>query len=261
VETEERYLNKSVHRAICILDLFVAGKTELSITDIANELDSLPGTIFPTVRTLERHGYLHRDRFKRYSLGLKLLERANLVLGKIDLRSVAQPVLREVAAAHHVNAHLAVLYEDSVMYLHREEGYPSVIIREVVGQRVPAYCTALGKMLLSGLDRATLDQYLRTVTLTALTPYTITDADRLRRELRTVREQSYAMDNEEFHEGSLCIAAPICDYHGAMLAAASLSVPKSAVAGGQLQRFVDVISDAALRISREMGYSATDGAT
>lgn len=255
MEKEERYVNKSVQRAISVLDLFCAGKTDLSVTDIANELGTLPGTVFPTLRTLERHGYLQRDNFKRYALGLKLLDRANLVLAKMDLRNVAQHMMREVATTIHVNTHLAVLYDGAVMYLHREEGYPSVIIKEVVGQRVPAYCTALGKMLLSGLSNAALELYLQSVVLEPLTPYTITDAERLRRELRTVSEQGYAIDNEEFHEGSLCIAAPIRDYHGTTLAAASLSVPKSVVAGGQLQRFVDVISDAALRISQEMGYN------
>jgi DNA-binding IclR family transcriptional regulator len=173
----------------------------------------------------------------------------------MDLRNAAQRTMREVATMHHVNTHLAVLYDGAVMYLHREEGYPSVIIKEVVGQRVPAYCTALGKMLLSGLDGAALDQYLKGAALKPLTSYTITDAGRLRGELRTVREQRYAVDNEEFHEGSLCIAAPIYDYRESMLAAASLSVSKPVVAGGQLQRFVDVICDAALRISREMGYA------
>jgi len=258
VGTEERYVNKSLQRALCILDLFDSGRSELSATDIANELGTLPGTIFPTLRTLERHGYLQRDEFKRYSLGLKLLERANLVLARIDLRSAAQRTMREVATAHNVNTHLAVLYGNSVMYLHREEGYPSVIIKEVVGQRVPAYCTALGKVLLSELSDAALNAYLESVPLQPLTPYTITDPERLRSELRSVREQAYAMDNEEFHEGSLCVAAPIRDYKGSVLAATSLSVPKPVAAGGQLARFVQIIREAALKISQGMGFNGGD---
>jgi IclR family transcriptional regulator, KDG regulon repressor len=252
----DRYVNKSLQRALRILDVFTPENRLLTATDIANQLNALPGTIYPSLATLERAGYLMRDEHKRYCLGLKVLERANLVLARLDLRSVAQPHLRQIAREHRVNAHLAVLYESSVMYLHREEGYPSVIIREVVGQRVPAYCTALGKVLLASLPEEARDAYLQTSQLTALTPFTIVDPMRLRGELQAVADQGYAVDNEEFHEGSLCVAAPVRDYRGSVIAAASLSVTKSLAAGGQLQRLVSVISDCAASISHEFGHYA-----
>ncbi len=254
-ETEERYVNKSLRRALQVLEVFEHGSAELTATEIANQLGTLPGTIYPTLYTLERHGYLTRDQNKRYALGLKLLERANLVLGRLDLRDVAQATMREIASRYNVNTHLAVLYDQSVMYLHREEGYPSVIIKEVVGQRVPAYCTALGKVLLAALPEEALADYLGQVELRALTPYTICDRERLRGELRTVLEQGYAVDNEEFHEGSLCIAAPVRDYRGEAIAASSLSVPKSIASGGQLVRFVSIIREAAGRISQDLGFA------
>ena len=252
--SEERYVNKSLARALRVLDLFTDRDCELTATEIANRLDTLSGTVFATLCTLERAGYLVRDTNKRYSLGLKLLERANLVLGRMDLRSAAQQALRGIALKHKVNAHLAVLYGHEVMYLHREEGYPSVILKEVVGTRVPAYCTALGKILLSGLDEQTLGSYLNDVKLESLTAFTISDPERLRGEVKLAREQGYAVDNEEFHEGSLCLAAPVRDYRGEIIAAASLSIAKTLAAGGQLSRFVDVIRDAANQISRELGH-------
>ncbi len=251
---EAKYVNKSLQRALRILDVFVPEQMALSATEIANRLDTLPGTIYPTLATLERAGYLVRDMNKRYSLGLKLLERANLVLGKMDLRTAAQPYLKEVAKEYKVNTHLAVLYDDSVMYLLREEGYPSVIIREVVGQRVQAYCTALGKVLLAALSPDLIEHYVNSVTLEPVTPFTITDPIRLRGELAAVADQGYAVDNEEFHEGSLCVAAPIRDYQGNTIAATSLSIAKSVAAGGQLQRFVDVIRHCAESISQELGH-------
>lgn len=251
-----RYVNKSLQRALRVLEVFSSHSKELTATEIANALETLPGTIYPTLSTLEHCGYLVRDENKRYSLGLKLLERANLVLAKIDLRSAAQPHLRRAAQEHGVNTHLAVLYDDSVMYLHREEGFPSVIIREVIGQRVPAYCTALGKVLLSTLPEERIEAYLQATILDPVTPFTITDPGRLRGELRTIGERGYAVDNEEFHEGSLCVAAPVRDYQGKAIAAVSLSVAKSNAAGGRLQSFVDVILDNAQRISQALGHDA-----
>ncbi len=252
---DERYVNKSLQRALRVIDVFTPDAKELSATEIAVALNTLPGTLYPTLATLERTGYLVRDENKRYSLGLKLLERANLVLSKFDLRAASQPHLKSVAREQKVNTHLAVLYDTSVMYLQREEGYPSVIIHEVVGQRVPAYCTALGKVLLASLSKNRLDAYLVETELAPVTPFTITDPIRLKGELMAVADQGYAVDNEEFHEGSLCVAAPVCDYSGKTIAATSLSVAKSIVAGGQLQRFVDIIRSCAGQISSDLGHN------
>jgi len=251
---EEKYVNKSLQRALRVLDLFTAENLELTATDIANRMDTLSGTIFATLRTLERFGYLVRDGNKRYSLGLKLLERGNLVFGRMDLRAIAQQALKSVASTHKVNTHLAVLYGWSVMYLHREEGYPSVILKEVVGTRVPAYCTALGKVLLSSLDEASLGEYLEQADLEPLTAFTITDPERLRSEIKKASEQGYAIDNEEFHAGNLCLAAPVKDHRGDIIAATSLSIPKTLVTGGQLACFVDVIREASSRISQGLGH-------
>ena len=206
-KTEGKYVNKSLQRALRVLDLFTSDDRGLTATEISKRIGTLPGTVFATLRTPERAGYLVRDESKRYALGLKLLERASLVLARMDLRATAQQTLKDVAKAHKVHTHLAVLYEQSVMYLHREEGYPSVILKEVVGTRVPAYCTALGKVLLSGLEEGSFEEYLESVTLSPLTPFTITEPGMLRSEIRKIQEQGYGVDNEEFHEGSLCLAA------------------------------------------------------
>ena len=251
---DERYVNKSLQRALRVIDVFTPDAKELSATEIASALETLPGTLYPTLATLERTGYLVRDDHKRYSLGLKLLERANLVLSRFDLRAAAQPHLMKVASEQNVNTHLAVLYDTSVMYLHREEGYPSVIIHEVVGQRAPAYCTALGKVFLASFTEDRLNAYFAETELVPLTPFTITEPIRLKGELMAVAEQGYAVDNEEFHEGSLCVAAPVLDFQGKTIAAASLSVAKSIVAGGHLQRFVDSIRSCAGQISTDLGY-------
>ncbi len=258
-KTSGRYVNKSLGRALAVLDVFQSSADRLTATQIARHLGlRYVGTLYPILATLENGGYLVRDNHKRYALGLKFLERANLVLQRLDLRDAAQETLREIAQRHSVNTHLAVLYEHTVMYLQREEGYPSVIIKEVVGQRVPAYCTALGKVLLAALDEQVLNDYLSSAVLTPLTPYTITDAARLTEELKRVREQGYAVDNEEFHEGSLCVAAPVRDYQGKVIAAVSLSVPKPLAAGGGLAQLIETIQEAGTTISSRLGYSVPE---
>jgi len=251
----ERYINKSLEKALSVIELFDAKAEELSATEIARRLGTTPGVLYPTLYTLEKHSYLERDGNKKYSLGLKFLERGNLILHQLDLREKAKPYLRELADTYNVNAHLAVLYGWKVMYLHREEGYPSVIIKEVVGQRVPAYCTALGKVLLASLDEEELDDFLAEEELKQLTRSTITNPEILKEELRKVRDQGFAIDNEEFHEGNICIAAPIRDYQGKAIAAMSISISKGRFSdkhSGDL--YIKEIKNAALNISRNLGF-------
>lgn len=253
---EERYINKSLQKAFCVLDLFGPNVERLSATEIARRLGTVPGVIYPILYTLERYGYLERDGNKKYSLGLKFLERGNLILQQLDLRDKAKPYLKELANTYNVNAHLAVLYDWKVMYLHREEGYPSVIIKEVVGQRVPAYCTALGKVLLASLEERDLEAYLAQEELKPLTPKTISDPLRLREELKRVREQGYAIDDEEFHKGNMCIATPVRNHLGKTLGAISISFLKERFADERTRgSLIAQVVNIAFRISRELGYS------
>lgn len=249
----KEYINKSLERALSIIELFNLREGKLSATEIARKLNTTPSAIYSLLYTLERHGYLERDGNKKYSLGLKFLERSNLILQQLDVQDKAKPHLRELADTLKVNAHLAVLYNNKVLYLHREEGYPSVIIKEVVGRQVPAYCTALGKVLLAALPEEELRKFLEEEKLEPLTPNTITDPRELERELRKVREQGYAIDDEEFHEGNMCIAAPVRNYQGKVIAAISISFPKVKFSSNK-ESYIEKVKEAAVMTSWALGF-------
>lgn len=252
----ERYLNTSLAKALRVLDLFNGVEGGLSLTEIAQRLGTQPGSIYPIVYTLHKFGYLARDaETKKYHLGLHILALANQILSSLDVRERAKPVLKKLARALEVNAHLAVLYEDEVLYLDREEAAPSVVIPSVIGRRVPPHCTALGKVLLAH-DQETLERVLAKGPLPALTANTITNPEVLRRELERVRAQGYAVDWEEFHEGNICVAAPVRDYRGKVVAAISVSLPKTRLAHDPLDRFVKDVTSAAFEISGSLGYSS-----
>lgn len=248
------YKVSSLEKALAVLDLFDVGKTGLSLSEIAQKLNTRPGTIYPTVQTLIRFGYLRQDGHKRYHLGLKFFERTHAALESLDLYEKAKPVLKELALSCKANAHLAVLYGRQVLYLHREEGYPSAIIKDIVGHRVPAYCTGLGKVLLAALSEAELERFLAQEELKALTPHTIIDPERLKEELNLVRIQGYAIDNEEFAEGNVCFAAPIRDHRHRVVAAISIALPKLRAVQAK-EALIEKVTTAAHRISEEIGYS------
>lgn len=250
----ERYLNTSLAKALRVLDLFNGVDGGLSLSEIAQRMHTRPGSIYPIVYTLYKFGYLARDpETKRYSLGLRILTLANQILSSLDIREKAKPVLKRLARELGVNAHLAMLYEGEVLYLDREEAAPSVVIPSVIGRRVPPHCTALGKVLLAH-NPEVLDELLARGPLPALTPNTVTDPELLRRELERVRQQGYATDWEEFHEGNICVAAPVRNYRGTVVAAISVSLPKARLTHDSLGRFVQAVISGAHEVSSAIGY-------
>ncbi len=254
-ERKSRYVNQSIEKAFSVIDLFYSDRPKLSITEISEELNLTPGSIYPILYTLKEKGYLKKDGNKKYALGLKFLEKSNVILESLDLRSTANTYLRKLADSLRGNAHLALLHDREVLYLEREEGSPGVTIKEIVGHRVPAYCTALGKILLTQLDSSELDDYFQEVELKERGPNTTTDPREIREELSEIKRKGFSVDNEEFHDNLLAVAAPVRNYQNEIVAAISLSFPKSKYPRLEIERPVEEIKKTAAEISRKLGSS------
>lgn len=254
------YTNKSLKKAICVLELFGEQVETLSAKEIAEKLDTRPGTIFPILSTFEKYGYLEKDKEnKKYSLGLTLLGKGTLVLRKLDMRDRAQPHLKELLICCNENVHLAILDNRKVMYIDRKEAAPSLMIRSYIGKRVPAYCTALGKALLAFLDDRELEDFLKKEKLVRRTENTITSPQDLVAELEKVRSEGFAIDNEEFQKGGICIAAPIKSYQDKVAAAVSVSIPRNRFSDERARKIIREVKKAALSISKSLGYKNKDG--
>lgn len=254
---EKRYINTSLAKALRVLDLFASGQRDYSLTELANRLETLPGSIYAILCTLEEAGYLVRDPItKRYALGLKLLAHSNSVLASLDVRDVAKPVLQSLASSLEANAHLAVLYGVEVLYIDRREFAQSVIIPSLIGRRVFSHCTSLGKVLLA-YNPAEREQVLSVPELPAVTRWTVTDPTILRVELAQVRSQGYALEKEEFHEGNICIGAPVFSHREAVIAAISVSLSKSRFQHESIQPFIDTVVEGGNKISLSLGYSGS----
>jgi DNA-binding IclR family transcriptional regulator len=249
-----RYKATSLARALRILDLFEPWTPTLSATQIARGLRVRPGSLYPALTTLERFGYLERRPDKRFRLGLKVLERGHAILQSLDVYERAKPALQELARALSANAHLAVLHQGQVLYLGREEAAPSAVFPSIVGRLVPAYCTALGKVLLAGMDPPARRRLLASHPLERRTPRTITSLRRLETELAGVGRRGYAVDNEELNAGVMCVAAPVRDHAGEVLAAISVSLLKARVTEPRLEKIAQEVLRTAAIISGAMGY-------
>lgn len=253
----QAHLIQSVAKALRILDAFTAQDPDLNLQQIAGRLGLNQNTLFPILQTLTAFGYLTKDPVtRRYRLGLKLLERGAHLRELTELIRVADPHLTALTKASQENSHLAVLDRDEVVYLARKEAAQALMIQSRVGKRVPPHCTALGKVLLAGLTQEEFEATLQRLPLIASTLHTITERNTLRREIAKAREQGYALDQQEYQEGGVCVAAPVLDSQGRVVAAVSLSMPLVRCNRQRLAELRVRVQETCHAISSDLGYVA-----
>ena len=243
---------QSVDRALTILEV-QARIGEAGVTEIAAELGVHKSTAFRLVATLEGHRLVEQtvDRGK-YRLGVGLLRLAGATTARLDLVQEARPVCRQLAADTGETVNIAVLSESSALYLDQVAGSSALQPHNWVGQHIPLHATSNGKVLLSGLDDAALDEVLGA--LSRYTSLTITRKSLLREELALVREQGYAVAVDELEVGLTAAAAPIRNAHGDVVASMSVSGPTFRLSTEQVERVLPQLLDAALEVSHRLGW-------
>jgi DNA-binding IclR family transcriptional regulator len=174
----------------------------------------------------------------------------------LDLVREAQDVARDVAAACDEAVHVAVLDGASVIYLVKVDSSHPVRMVSAVGRRLPAHCTAVGKMLLSSLDPTDLDALLLAGDLPGMTPESITEPDRLRAELDRVRAQDVAVDDGESDSAVRCVGAPVRDHTGRTIAAMSVSAPVIRWTPAAHAEWTRLVRAGAAALSTRLGYRA-----
>lgn len=245
----------SVQRAIDILNLFKSQSPELGTTEIARALSLHKSTTASLVYTLEANGFLAQNpTTRKYHLGFKIVERAFAMLDQVEVRQVAYPHLQALRNEWNESVNLAVLDGSEVVYVERMLGTKALGMRSEVGRREPAHSTALGKALLSCLANAQVVELVKRCDLPAMTAKTITDSNRLLTELEQVREQGYAVDDEENEIGGRCVAVPIFDHTGQAIAAVSISAPTARLPLSDVPQAGAMVLKTAKAISRELGY-------
>ncbi len=250
----------SVQKALDILDAFVPQKPELSLTELADLLSLNKSTLFNLLRTLEGHGYIAQSpQTKRYRLGMRFLDRAALVTDYADVSRIAPPFLDDLRNKVEENVHLGVLEEGQVVYLYRAQGPHTLSVNSRLGMRVPAHASAMGKALLAYRTEKELISVIEQHGLKACTPNTITELPALQECLREVKTRGYALDAEEHHLGSECIAAPIFDLHHNVIAAISVSIPSVRMTGSRPSHIIRSVTDTARIISEQLGWRAATG--
>jgi IclR family KDG regulon transcriptional repressor len=247
----------AVIRALDILELFLE-RPQLSAREVAERLDLPRTTVHELLVTLIARSYLISvpGQPMQYRLGMPLFELGAAFAGRLDLVREAQSVARDVAAACDEAVHVAVLDGADVVYLVKVDSTHPVRMVSGVGLRLPAHCTAVGKVLLSSLDPASLDVILAKGPLAGMTPDSITDPDRLRTHLERVRAEGVAVDVGESDDAMRCVAAAVRDHSGATIAAMSVSAPIIRWTAQAQVEWAGLAREGAAALSARMGHSA-----
>ncbi|MCM8749567.1 IclR family transcriptional regulator [Thermomicrobiaceae bacterium CFH 74404] len=252
----------AVDRAFDILELFLRTPQpeSLSVPEIARALELPRSTVHELVGTLVARRYLRalEDHPHRFALDVKVFELGNAYAATLDLAREGQEVARRIAAACDETVHIAVLDGTEVFYIAKVDSTNAVRLVSAIGRRLPAHCTAVGKMLLSGLPDAELAERYRGIDrLPALTANSITELDALRRELAAIRRRGVAYDNCESNADARCVAAPIHDHRGQLVAAMSISFPIVRDTPERFRELARLVRVGAGELSRRLGYRGT----
>jgi len=212
-------------------------------------------SVYRYLKTLLQAGYIQTNGDGRYHLGNKILELGSQLLRRMPLRETAHPFLVKLSIETQKTVHLCVLDGHDVIYIDKVEIQRSLPLLSRIGSRAPAYCTGVGKTLLSGLPTDQVASLLREVTLEKWTPNTITDPTKLLEEIKLTAERGYAIDNREHEEGIKCFAATIKGYGGDIVGAVSLTGLKREFDNPEeLKKMITAITKTATKISRALGY-------
>lgn len=207
-------------KAVALLEV-LANEPGLRFTGIQERLGMPKSSTHHLISTMCKLGLIKQRSLGGYGLGHKLLELASIAHESNDLQRDAMPLLREFAKRVQLTCHLGVLEQGEAIYIARVEGARDIVVRSHLGQRFPVYCSALGKSLVAWLAPELLDAVIANLTFEKRMPKTITTAADLRRQLADVRRRGWALDDEEQAPNLRCVAAPIHDRDGVVVAAIS----------------------------------------
>lgn len=252
---DKKNMINSLIRAINILELYDQHKSELGITEIATQLNLYKSTVYRIVSTLEYKGILKKNPENgKYKLGFKLYRLGVLARNENELIAVSQQHLKRLTELSGETANLVVMDGTMSVYVAQQTSNKIIKMFTKIGAKIFPHCNGAGKVLLSGMDEEEINQIISKNGLPSYTKNTITKKEELIEELKKIRANGYALDNEEREEGVMCIAAPIKDKSKKIIAAISISGPKYRFNPKINKELISIVKKEAAIISHKLGY-------
>ena len=255
-EKEDGFYNRSLERALQIMNVFDAEKSDLTLAQLSVILNLPRATVLRLCTTLVKYSFLRQDpESKKYSLGLRLFELGSVVFNSFSLRKIASRHLTDLRMKTGKTVFLGVLDNDDLLYIDkREDPRNPISFTSEIGRRRPPYWGMVGPMILAHQSDDEIERILerRPLSLTAKKSYS--DKAEFIQWLHRVKEQGYVYDDERAMDGISGVAAPIRDASGNVLAAIGVAFIASSIDAKSLKKIIKESVAAAQAISRDLGY-------
>jgi len=246
--TENKYYTiASLEKGIKILELLVQ-HGELSVSEAARLMDTNRAGSHRFISTLKDLGYVEKNENNKYQPTLKIMKLATKVANRFEIRGIARPYMHKLSIKYKETINLGFFKNHEIIHLDKIDSLEVLRMDSALGDKAPAYCTALGKAILAFLPDHELANYLENIELKLSAPNTITDKDRFMSELSKIRKDGYAIDDEEMAMGLRCIAAPIFDHNAYPAYALSISGPSMR----QTHRILEAMETDIMQVASEL---------
>lgn len=229
---------------------------EIGVSELSQRLMMSKATTYRFLQTMKSLGYITQEgEADKYSLTLKLFELGSKSLEYVDLISIAHKEMSLISDQTMEALHLGTLDENAIIYIHKIDSKYNLCMQSRIGRRNPLYSTAIGKVLLADKDENVIRNTLKDVEFVEHTERTIKNIDDLLVELKTVKHDYFAQDNEEQESGIRCVAAPVYDRFGNVIAGLSISFPTIRFDESDLRHYAEILHNACRNISIQMGFN------
>jgi len=260
VEHPKRSYNiTALQRGLRLLQLFSESPHGLTAKQVASRSRLPVSTVHRFLANLESAAFLNCGGDGLYQLGIACFAIGQAALGQLDIRRVSLPYLEELNRKTRETIHLTLRHGFSAVYVEKLDSPEQLRIHSRIGAAVPLYCTAVGKVLLAYMPDEEREKVLPQLALKRFTPNTVGNVQELTAELFRVRKNGYACDLEEHELHIRCVAAPVWDHQGDVIASVSITAPMVRMAVTRLRQLAPLIQTAGLQISRELGYPIVGG--
>lgn len=244
---------QTVDRALQLLELLSEYPSGLTTKEIETQLELNKLNVHRLLVTLENKGFVERQN-NAYVIGLKMVEISSMKLNNIELKTEAVPYLRELVDLLGQPAQIAIQSGTDAVFIEKIQSVNSLRMYSQIGKRIPVYCSSVGKALLMDRSDEEILKLLEKVEFEAITPSTLKTPEDVLNEIRTARITGYTIDNEEHELSIFCIAVPIYDYRGDIIAAVSTAGKNKTFLENPDAEMITAVKEVGKKISKRLGY-------
>jgi DNA-binding IclR family transcriptional regulator len=246
---------QTLNRTLDIIELLAVCREGMGVSEVSQQIGLHKSTVHRLLNALVQRGYIEKLMpGGQYRIGLKFIEISALHLNHLELKTEAVPILRQLSDSLGQTVHLAIRDGQDVVYIEKIEPKSSLRMYSQIGRRIPLYCSALGKSLVSDLVPEVLQALARGLTYKAFSERTLTNHTGFIQAVNQSRARGWSVDDGEYEQGIRCFGAAIRDYTGHIIAAVSATGERPDFPPEQDERQISAVLLAAQSISQRMGY-------